>query len=1686
MSKLQRLRDNIAAIEFLLTQDGRNSNITDKYTGFGGLGFVLNPLDKSAWRKSDLDYYEDTVRLFKILRDNSSSEKEYNNLVQSLKASTLTAFYTPEVFVRAIADAIYGHEYVTLKSGAHAGKYKENWISPKVILDPAAGRGVFMKCMIGAAFGKFVFPKVTAFEKDLLTGMLLKRQFGDKDTFVYVDGFENFPKDELGKYDLVATNVPFGNIAVYDAAYTKSDCQVRRDAAKMIHRYYVLKGLDCLRDGGILAYIITSNYLNNDTEQLQEALKAARLVGAYRLPNDLFKDAGTEAGTDLLVLQKDEKKEGITAEESMLLSAYKDGECPTNMYFQMYRDHIVATNEMVDTDQYGKPGFVYKHTGGVAGISKQMGEALAKDMQDHFDKTLFESGNDKTHSTKEQKTKHEKQKMTREEKFLKVINRCYTELYVWEATKFDEQTVLRKRLNRLYDSYVAEFGYLNKSDNVKVIKKMALTELLALEVRGERGRWEKADIMVKPIAFATDDVHEAETPQEALAQSLNDYGKPDMQYMSALTGMTEDELLNALYGEVYYNPLPVGNQYEIKAKFICGNVIEKLEQIKKLWPNVAKMLDCETADGKTPAINDPDEMRVYQSARALQEAIPTPIPFEDLDFNLGERWINPKVYGRFASEFFDVPEDKRSSWQRDPLKVTVKYNALLDQFAAETNCWNEKLRTQYHVTSEASQDLYGMDLFVHALHNTCPKMMRYLRDSDGRCLYNDRGEHLKVEDPEKTQLANSKIEEIRQGFVDWLQRQPKEFCDHLADVYNRRFNCFVKPKYDGSHQTFPGIDMKALEKKYGIKHIYGSQKDCVWMLILNGGGICDHEVGSGKTLIMCMAAHEMKRLGICHKPMIIGLKANVSAIAETYRTAYPQCKILFAKESDYSGANRTAFFNNMKNNDYDCVIMSHDQFSRIPQSDDIQLEVMQDEMQQLEDSLRAVNGWGYTLSSRVRKGLEIRKRNLGVKIQALQHDIEKQKDNVVDFNLMGIDHIFVDESHQFKNLGFSTRHDRVAGLGNTEGSKRAFNLLMAIRTIQKRTGRDLGATFLSGTTVTNSLTELYSLFRYLRPKALAKQNITCFDAWAAIFTKKSQEFEFSITNQIVLKERFRYFIKVPELAMFYNEITDFRTAEDVGIERPEKHAMLLNIKPTPDQEAFIKTLMKFAQTGDFSLIGINNPTDKQQMAKMLYATDLARKMSLDMRMIDFKYSDHPRSKASRCAQLIKRYYDQYDAVKGTQLVFSDLSTWQNNTDWSVYGEIKKKLVEEYGIPEKEIRFIQECKCDSKKQKLIDEVNEGKVRVLFGSTSMLGTGVNAQKRVVAVHHLDTPWRPSDLEQRDGRAIRRGNEIAKLYADNKVDIIIYAVERSLDSYKFNLLHCKQTFINQLKRGQLAKRTLDEGSMEEKGMNFSEYMAILSGNTDLLERAKLEKKIAGLESERKNFLRDQRDQQERLATLKADNERLNGDIADAKTDFARFNKAVRIDDNGDVINDLRIDKFSAPNGFAVGSDEWSKAIGEKLLKIDSTARTNGIYIPIGSIYGFRVLVKTSEHKVFMDGNEEMMYDNYFFVEGSRIKHKWNGGKLNHSSARISAGFPLKALQYIPTLISKWENQQEENRMRIEQLKSIMGNTWPKEDELRKLKAELGKLDRKINEELNGGSKKSSGSKEKSKESEPLATAA
>ena len=532
------------------------------------------------------------------------------------------------------------------------------------------------------------------------------------------------------------------------------------------------------------------------------------------------------------------------------------------------------------------------------------------------------------------------------------------------------------------------------------------------------------------------------------------------------------------------------------------------------------------------------------------------------------------------------------------------------------------------------------------------------------------------------------------------------------------------------------------------------------------------------------------------------------------------------------------------------------------------------------------------------------------------------------------------------------------------------------------------------------------------------------------------------------KERFRYFIKVPELAAFYNEITDYRTAEAVGVDRPHKNEILHNIPPTPQQEEFIQKLMEFAKSGDATILGRGPLSETEEKAKMLIATDYARKMALDMRMIAPSYEDDPNNKASHCAKMIAEYYNKYDAHKGTQFVFSDLGTYKPG-EWNVYSEIKRKLIEDYGIPAHEIRFIQECKTERSRKAVIEAMNSGDVRVLFGSTSMLGTGVNAQKRCVAIHHLDTPWRPSDLTQRDGRGIRAGNEIAKLYADNKVDVIIYAVEKSLDSYKFNLLHCKATFIDQLKSGALGARTIDEGAMDEKnGMNFSEYMAILSGNTDLLDKAKLEKRIASLESERKAHSKGIADSKFRYQTVTHDIANNEAALERMKADWARYDAVVKRDKDGNPLNDLKIDTCNL-------SDE--KNVGIHLQGLAQRTDTHGHYQRIGEVYGFPISIISE--RTLVDGRESVQ--NRFVVEGN-YKYKYNNGFIAMSDTHAACMNFVNALEKIPGIIAQYEERTAKLKADVPQLEAIISKTWGKEDELKQLKSELAALDRKITSEL------------------------
>lgn len=630
-------------------------------------------------------------------------------------------------------------------------------------------------------------------------------------------------------------------------------------------------------------------------------------------------------------------------------------------------------------------------------------------------------------------------------------------------------------------------------------------------------------------------------------------------------------------------------------------------------------------------------------------------------------------------------------------------------------------------------------------------------------------------------------------------------------------------------------------------------------------------------------------------------------------------------------------------------------------------------------------------------------------------------------------------SHIFKNLMFQTRHNRVAGIGNTKGSQRAMNLLFAIRDIQHRTGRDLGATFLSGTVVVNALTELYVMFKYLRPRELQRQQISCFDAWAAIYTKKSADYELNVTGAIKRKERFRTYIKVPELAMFLREITDYRTADMINLDVPEKNVRFLSHAPTIQQEEMIGRLVSFAHSGEWGDLGLDTPEpDNLDMAKMLVATNVARKMALDMRLLGGKFSDDADNKASICARTIHDYYMRSNENRGTQFVFSDLGTYKPN-EWNVYTDIKEKLVR-LGIPADEVQFIQCATTERARKRLFEDMNNGKVRVLFGSTTMLGTGVNAQQRAVAVHHLEIPWRPADMEQRNGRAVRKGNTV-KLWGGNIVDIVIYGTEKTLDAYKFNLLRNKQMFINQINNGTIAVRRIDEGGMDENnGMNFAEFVAILSGNTDLLNKAKLDNKIMQLEKEQAIFKKERIRAERKIASNHEDIEKAKR----TKAGFIKDWEYITAYEGAKVTQLLNLPQATA------------EETGRELHRIAKTYRS-GAYGTIGTFAGLNLLVR-SEYSI--DGTFDR---NTFFVEGaSGLKYRCGLSGALPLGFVESAQYPQATLNKLPSLIEKQQKTVERIESEIPVLQDIACRQWSKADELVKLKLECKELQRKIDESL------------------------
>ena len=1635
-NKLKSLVANVEAIATAMKIRIDNRQATDeekevlsRYSGFGGIKDVLNigtentvsdDVAESIRKLQDLigayPYYDDAMR---------------QAVIDSIKSSVLTAFYTPKFRVDAVTRQIHA-------------TFKDNGLQMSTFLEPSAGIGGFLPVAMPGT-------RSYAFEKDCLTGLILSLLYGEATTVTA--GFETIADQHLehGSFDVIASNIPFGNFRVFDAEMWKKG-GLYEHSAKTIHNYFFVKAMELLNEGGLLAFVAPRGIADTPGNKFvrEYLVNHADLITALRLPDTLFmQTSGIEVGSDLLIFQKHSRKATLSLREKMFLQVSKE-KADTAGTMTEYANKIftlpktaLATDSRIVLNQFGKHVRKYQWLGEENAMCQYLSALLKYDFDRYFRKALFANhgqdnapvqmslfGEPQTAKGIRAYTENMEtwvkngamvvfegqvgtlrfRKSSRYTEtavdFVPVdegkvntdraadyfpIRKAYFELSGREREEQKEYPELRKQLNALYDAFVVKWGFFHDNDNKEFIMLDSLgTEVFTIEMQVGKDIF-KADIMREPVAFKKIDSTETLTPIEALASSLNFYGKVDMGYIAQAAGKDEEEIIDTLQEEIFYNP--ADGEWEHKGKFLSGNIIAKQEETLSFLPDLA---------GK-------EKEWAEASAKALENTIPEPIPYEELDINMGERWIDTKLYADFASDLFGVG-------------ANVMYFDVNDTYLIRLQGYSPVAYNTYSV-----RNYNGEDLFVHALHDTVPEITK----EEYR-----NGSKVRVPDEEAMQEAATKIQEIRERFNQWLDNEPLEVRDELVRTYNERFNCYVRPHYDGSAQTFPGLSFE----QFPYKELYPSQKDAIWMIKQNGGGICWHEVGTGKTMIMCVAAYEMKRLGLVQKPLIIGLKANVHEIADTFRKAYPTAKVLYPGKEDFTPANRKEVFSKIKNNNWDCIILTHDQFSKIPQSEETMYDIFSEELADVERSLEVLEQSTMRYrSGRMQKGLETRKQNLEAKLAELQMKIDLRKDDTVDFRSMGIDHIFVDECHCYKNLMFQTRHTRVAGIGNAQGSQRAMNLLFAIRDIQRRTGKDLGATFLSGTVVVNALTELYVMFKYLRPKELKRQQVSCFDAWAAIFTKKTADYELNVTGTIKRKERFRTYIKVPELAMFLREITDYRTADMINLDVPDKNVRFLSHAPTIQQEEMIGRLVTFAHSGQWEDLGLDIPQpDNLDKAKMLVATNVARKMSLDMRLLGDKFSDDGNNKASICARTIYDYYVRSTANRGTQFVFSDLSTYKPN-EWNIYSDIKDKLVA-MGIPADEIQFIQCAKTERARKKLFADMNSGRVRVLFGSTSMLGTGVNAQERAVAVHHLEIPWRPADMEQRNGRAVRKGNTV-KLWGNNTVDVVIYGTEKTLDAYKFNLLKNKQMFINQINNGTIAVRRIDEDAMDEdNGMNFAEFVALLSGNTDLLEKTKLDNKIMQLEKEQ--------------AIFKKDRIRAERKIAANQEDMTKAeNAAARMTQDWEYITSYTGDPTTRLLNLSQATAEET---GRELHRISKTYR-NGAVSTIGTYAGLNLSVY-SEYD--MGGT---FYRNTFLVEGvSGLKYRCGISGALPLGFVESSRYPQAALAKLPGMIEEQRQKIAKLESEIPTLETIIARKWSKADELARLKQECNALQHRINESM------------------------
>ena len=1320
---------------------------------------------------------------------------------------------------------------------------------------------------------------ITGVELDWLSGQISRALYPDAD--VRICGFE---KSELtpNSQDVVTSNVPFGDIEVNDPTWKNDNSPVKRSAQKRIHNYYAVKMLELTRPGGIVAMMTSPAVMDTQSNQhiRRYIAEQGEFLGAVRLPDNTFQ--GTGAMADIIYIRKWKDEEDaqktrenpdyVAREQAFLSSAEttapnkRNGEkqkVSHNAYYASNRKNMIG--DVVAGNQYNDKSFGLHSELTTDQIAKEVEKAVKRIVGDRKG-MLF----DTTRTSREVKqavreeykgdgnwvstgnlviqdgkvgvltaTKNEYGEVTRvfeeqpqlakQKKRIIAMGEVRTAMKELIAGQIDglsdtKLNMLRAKLKRAYDEFVSKYGKLQDTDNAVVLSDIDGYTLQALEV-WKGGKFQGlSDIFTKNTIKPALKLEDAKTPQEAITTSLAEYGEIRGEYIEKTLGADWFEQC----GDLVFKEPNATDRYVTRDEYLSGDVVAKLEE------------------AKTAAATDPTFER---NVKELEQVQPATIPFDDITIHLGARWIPQEVLNDFVKETLGLHASSSRNYEwvdgerREIIKSGVVYVPETDTF--EINIEAKELGGQADDWKTADKSV--KEIFQAALEDKDFRIVR--KDKDGNTWI----------DQEATELANSKVADLREHFEQWLPGDDARL-QTMERAYNDRFNRIVLRKWDGSHLNVPGLMGKELRPH---------QKDAVWMLINNRGGIVDHIVGAGKTLVMQSAIMEMRRMGIAKKPMIVALKSTVPQIAREFKEAYPTARVLAPSEKDFSTENRKKFFANISLNDYDCIIVSHEQYCKIPHSEEAEGDVVNEQLAQLDAMIEYLYGTGdkSQLTKRQIKSLEKRRQNLHAK---LEKRLDRSTDREFCFENMGIDYLFVDECHQFKSLPYVTSYQNVAGLGEASGSNKAVALLTGIRHLQKMHQGDKGTVFLSGTTITNSLVEIYNLLNYLRPRKLEQLGMPTFDAWASTFAVHSSELEAGVSNEFKMKDRFRYFDNVPELSQLYAEIADVRNDYNLQLPKPKVDGKTV-IVPQSDAVAEInREVVNMLQTKDGSYFGIH-PKDPKKFPWGLVASGISAKAAVSPRLV-FPEMDDSVGKISYCCDNIKKSYDEMKEQKGVQLVFCELGVPTKGKEYDAYHDIINRLTKDYGIPREEIAYIQQVKNDTEKEALFQKVRDGKVRILIGGTRNMGTGVNVQTRITDLHMLTVPWQPADLEQCIGRGSRQGNVVAHDFLNNKVRVHYYATEGSLDLYKYQLLDAKGKMFTQFKMGTISgERSFDEGDADENGnIDPAQMVALLSGNPIIFEKSKQDKLVKKLKSLYNGFLRDQQRKRQNYETVtkKVDN--------------------------------------------------------------------------------------------------------------------------------------------------------------------------------------------------------------------------